>query len=332
MKKLLCILSLLVASLSAGYEDYSEQSFDFNDCTPCETQCCSSSLFNLSNSRFEIGYAFGRYISLDENYLELGFFSPILNSDSYQLLVDTKGYRFDNGKWGASAGLGFRTALCDSVIGANVFYDYLRGSYKNNFNQVGVGVEWLSGCFDVRANGYFPVGTTTYYDCACVFDDFSDSLFASKSFAEYAYTGFDAEVGMNLFSYCDFNFYAAGGPYYYKRTGKNFDFWGGYGRFEVSWKDMLSAQVIVTGDKVYSTRVQGIVRLSLPFSFFSSSCNTQCVCNEQLLRPIRRNGVILTDKCCDWTWNWDDNISGARSGSFSNSFSSGSSSSFSSSF
>lgn len=269
----------------------------------------ASSSITLANASFEVGYAFGRYISLDENYLELGLFAPVIASDNNQFFLDAKGYRFDSGKWGSSTGLGWRTRFCGSyAFGVNAYYDYLRSPKSNNYNQLGVGVELLAGCFDVRANGYFPFGTRKYSDCLCFFDDldFGGDFFATNSLKEFSYTGFDAEVGINLFSFCDINFYAAGGPYYYKRSDKNFDFWGGYGRFEISWKDILSAQVIVTGDEVYNTNVQGIVRLSIPFSFFN--CSTQCTCDELLLQRVRRNGVILTDTCCDWTWNWDDTI------------------------
>lgn len=319
MKKLLTFFALFTASLHGGY-GYNECCPDDNvnyietnigeDCAPC-----SGGLFTLANSTFEVGYAFGRYISLDENYLELGLFTPLLQSDSSQFFIDAKGYRFDNGKWGSSAGVGFRTKLCDYGFGANVYYDYLRSFHsKHNYNQWGIGLEFLGGCFDVRANGYFPFGKRKYSSCTCVFDfndfsygDFSDSnsgFYAENTKKEFAYTGFDAEVGFQLFSFCDIDFYAAGGPYYYKRCDKKFDFWGGYGRFEVSWKDILSAQVIVTSDKVYNTNVQGIVRLSVPLNFFS--CSSQCTCDNLLAQPVRRNGVILTDTCCDWCWNWDD--------------------------
>lgn len=277
-------------------------------CAPYINYCAS--VFSITNTTFEIGYATGRYITLDQDYTEIGMFMPILNSDNHQFFFDVKGYRFDKGKWGESAGFGYRTRYFDKgVFGINLYYDGItvqrhRHWNKHSYNQVGLGLEWLSECYDLRTNIYLPYGVKLFKSHKCCFDDFSDGFFAKSRILDFAYGGIDAEAGATLFSRYDFELYAAAGPYYYQRA-KARNFWGGLARLEFSWRDIISVQGIVTADKENHTNVQGIFRLSLPLSL--TGLRAICSCDGLLFQPVRRNGVILTDHCCDWDWNWDDN-------------------------
>lgn len=265
---------------------------------------CDASLLNFCNTSFQVGYAFGQYIALEDNYTQFGLFSPLLNRNDFQFLVDLKGYRLDNGKWGASSGFGLRTlSLCDSVFGFNMYYDYIRGESKHNYNQVGAGLEWLNSCYEIRVNGYLPFGIKTYSCCKCCFDDYGDGLFARRQFLNFAYGGFDAEAGITVFRCRDIRFYSAVGPYYYQRNRAR-DFFGGFVRFQADWRDIFTAQLIITTDKQNHTKAQGIITFSIPLRVFG--CEPLCSCNDLLLQPIRRNGIILTDSCCDWEWNWND--------------------------
>ena len=187
----------------------------------------------------------------------------------------------------------------------NVYYDYRRGDDKHNFHQLGLGAEWLNGCWDLRINSYLPwnKSQTSAY---CVFDDLGDGFFAKRHKFEYAYSGFDAEIGMPLWNCCDFSLYGAAGPYYYGRSHVH-HFFGGTARLELDWRSILSLQVRVSYDKVYSTCVQGTIQVSLPLDFFNcDSCCDSCGCQCLFCEPVQRNGIILIDDCCNWTWNWDD--------------------------
>lgn len=271
--------------------------------------CAECSIYDNSifqKTRVELGYNIGKYISIDEDYSEIGIFAPLsLSNCCFTPFVDIHGYRFNDGKWAASTGIGIREKISeDSVLGINIYYDCRKE--ESNFHQIGMGFEWLNECWDFRMNGYLPIAQKTHLSAMCVFDNIGDGFFATSRRIDYAYSGFDAEVGVPLLNYCDFNLYGAAGPYYYLRSHRN-HFWGGYGRLELDWRSILSFQIRMSYDKVNSTNVQGIIQLSLPLDFFcSGSCWQNWGCHNLTDQPVRRNGVILTDHCCNWTWNWND--------------------------
>lgn len=267
--------------------------------------CLDASLIDnniFQKTEIELGYYTGRFISIDEDYLEIGLFAPFYLSNCYTTFLDVHGYRFNDGKWASSAGLVIRQNLSEfSALGFNTYYDYRRGISRHNFHQIGLGFEWLKNCWDFRINGYLPVSQKTQTSNFCVFDQLGDGFFATSRRVEYAYNGFDAEIGMPLLSCCNFNLYGAAGPYYYMRSHQN-HFWGGHGRLELDWKSIFYLQIRMSYDKVHSTNFQGVIQVSFPLDF----CWKNCGCHGLMSKRVQRNGIILTDHCCDWTWNWDD--------------------------
>lgn len=260
----------------------------------------------FQGTRFEFGYDTGNYISIDKDYAEVDVFVPLFLSNCYTLFFDVHGYRFNNGKWAASTGVGIRKNLTEfSALGMNTYYDYRRGKSKRNFHQIGLGFEWLNNCFDFRTNGYLPISKKTQTWNFCVFDQLGDDFFATRRKIEYAYSGFDAEIGKQLFSYFDFNLYSAVGPYYYLRSHQN-HFWGGYGRVELDWKSILSVQIKISYDRIYRTNIQGTFQISIPLELFCSGrFSKNCGCHRLPSQQTMRNGIILTDHCCKWKWNWE---------------------------
>lgn len=268
----------------------------------------SPSYINIFHeTQLEFGYNTGKFISIDKDYSEASIFVPMSLSNCYTPFLELHSYRFNDGKWAASTGVGIRKNLTEfSVLGINVYYDYLRGESKHNFHQIGLGLEWLNDCWDIRINGYLPVSQKTHKSAFTIFDQFDDGFFATRRKIEYAYSGFDAEIGVPLLRYCNFNLYGAAGPYYFLNFHQN-HFVGGYGRLELDWNSVLSLQIRMSYDKVYSTNIQGIIQFSLPLDFFCScSCSENCGCHCSINQQVRRKGIILTDHCCNWTWNWDD--------------------------
>lgn len=275
--------------------------FHFWDCS----QVYCDSVFQ--ETQIELGYTTGKFISIDKDYAEVGLFVPLSLPNCYSSFLDARGYRFKDGKWAASTGVGIRKNLSEfSALGINTYYDYRRGESKHNFHQIGLGFEWLNNCWDIRINGYLPISQKKQTSEFCVFDQLGDGFFATRRRIEYAYSGFDAEIGLPLLSYSDFNLYGAAGPYYHFRSHQN-HFFGGHGRLELNWKSILSFQVRISYDKVYSTNVQGMIQISFPLdSFCSGLCGEDGRCHHLINQKVWRNGIILTDHCCDWTWNWDD--------------------------
>lgn len=261
---------------------------------------------NVQEPRFEIGYSVGDFISVHHNYAELGLFIPA-SFNTWQPFIDVSGRRFDSGKWASSSGVGMRKILSGSTaIGVNSYYDYRRSLHRRDFHQVGFGLEWLTSCWDLRLNTYFPVGKTNQTSQYCRFN-IGDGYRASRHLIDYAYRGFDAEFGVPLLRFCGLDLYAAAGPYFYqqKKEPIHRHFWGGFFRMELDWMTIFSIQLLASHDKIYHTNVQGIFQISIPFDFFCfNSCNESCGCECKLTQPVRRNGNIQLDDCCNWKWNW----------------------------
>lgn len=269
---------------------------------------CSQSCDSMfQGTQIEFGYNSGKFISIDKDYSEATLFVPLSLSNCYTSYFDARGYRFNDGKWAASTGVGIRKNLNEfSALGINTYYDYRRGESKHNFHQIGLGFEWLNNCWDIRINGYLPISHKTQTWNFCIFDQLGDDFFATRRRIEYVYSGFDAEIGMPLFSYCDFNLYGAVGPYYYLHSHQN-HLWGGSGRLELDWKSIFSFQIRMSYDRVYSTNIQGTIAVSFPLEFVCSGlCRGNYGCHRLVSQQVRRNGIILTDNCCHWTWNWND--------------------------
>lgn len=273
-------------------------------CDPCCNTCCGTLVNSLLYSRVHAGYSTGDFIGIEDDYAEIGIFAPLYLCDDTNFFLDATGYRFNNSHLASSIGLGFRKRLCNcDVLGVNVYWDALDAKCDKNFNRVGVGLEWLGRCWEARANGYFNVGKK-FTHCHCrVFDDYIGPYFATCNSTQYAIeNGFDAEFGIPYCIPCsNLKLFAGVGPYYY--TAKNEkNFWGGMARFEIDWNQIITLRVRTSYDNVYKSQTQGQIFVTLPFEVF---CNGFCgLCDDALLRPVYRNGIIFTKECCSYDWNW----------------------------
>ena len=156
-------------------------------------------------------------------YTAAELFAPHwIDSDSL-FFLDARGFATYNPAGGANVGFGWRTYLedFDRIIGFTGWWDYDTG-HKRNYNQFAMSFESLGRYFDLRANGYLPVSTTSNTLNSSV----SGPAFYAYNFImlnrlvtrETAYTGFDTEIGgptpllgrYGLSSYAGFYFYNAG--------------------------------------------------------------------------------------------------------------------------
>lgn len=267
-----------------------------------------ASLFGIRNgalcwhpARISVsGYA-GEGIGLDNRKASLSvFFAPQLNND-WHPFIDLRGhYLSSHGHWAANAGLGARwQKCCDGILGAYVFYDYREGKHCD-FHQVGPGLEYFGGCFDVRLNGYFLVGSDSHTR-RHVFDDYIGPFRMTCKHVERATGGGNLEFGRDIYTCGCLGFYGALGTYYYHHRGSD-NFWGGSARFLVRYTEYFSIEAKVTYDRHFHTKAQGIFTLTLPFNL----CNACQACENCLLwQPVVRNDVIILDqrKCC-WSTNF----------------------------
>lgn len=253
----------------------------------------------LEASRINIGYAAGQFITIDKSYLELGFSNPFMVCQDCYSFIDLNGYRFNNGKWASSIGLGIRENITDCcAFGVNAYYDYRRINCERNFHQLGVGLEWFTERLDFQINGYVPIKNRSH---KCI-HTFNLNVVVTNEETIFAYTGFDAGIGTQLFNYCNYSLYTALGPYYFFKHNRD-DFAGVFGELQLDWQSMVSLQLRMSYDRVNAFNVQGVFQLSIPLDF-SCFCEDKKYweCEGLLSRPVRRNDMILTGHSCRWSW------------------------------
>ena len=105
-----------------------------------------------------------------------------------------------------NAGVGYRHLLADValILGANVYYDSHWSSNNNRFDQLGLGLEFLSEWVDARGNWYVPeggeksVGDGRVWAWGDVYGEGNGILQKGYGGVERARDGYDAEVGVRL--------------------------------------------------------------------------------------------------------------------------------------
>ncbi len=257
----------------------------------------------LRNTRFEIGYSAGKFIEIDQSYPEIGLFVPVFVAKTRMAFADARAYRLDNGRLAVNGGLGFRTwGRPGWVWGANIYYDHRESIFLRPFQRIGVGLEWLTSCWDIRVNGYFSICSTQFRRVEKVFR-FVGGFISKCSHTQFSPNGgFDAEIGVPLGCWCDFSLYGAIGPYYYRQRFKN-NFWGGQARLQLGWKSYLFFQVRTSYDHINHSHTQGTIFLCFPFDVLCCCCIDD-PCQKLLAQPVRRQGIIMTERCCVYENNF----------------------------
>ncbi|MGK7908385.1 MAG: beta strand repeat-containing protein [Synechococcus sp.] len=161
----------------------------------------------------------------------------------------------------------------DRILGGYVSLD-VRDTGESVFPQIGFGFERL-GQFDIRANGYIPVGDTKqqtdrfetgFSITNTEFQGRSLQLTAENTIweeSEVALGGFDVEAGGSIFRWNDHgNLELFGGLYYL--GGDDVSAVGGRGRLALTPVEGMEFGVGVQGDDVFGTRVFFGVTAHLP--------------------------------------------------------------------
>lgn len=303
MKKIKFTVFTFLMSLCLLYATYGECSPSMQADFFKDYKCGDPWTANL-----ELGYTYGQFIGMKKSYGELGLFFAPKHAKGIQHFIDARGYLIENGQGAASVGIGRRLWIADScrVLGANIYYDYRRGN-RGAFNRIGVGLEYLGECVDFRANGYFPLNHGVRKGKEHIFNAFIGPFFETCQEKEFAFLGFDFEIGRSLWSDCFFDVYGAIGPYFYHHSELD-GIYGGYARLDLNLNDWLWLEARVSSDNMYHTNVQGTVNISFPLyrMFNCSSCQNSC--KDILTQPVQRNNVIFTESCCSRTFNWDELI------------------------
>lgn len=245
-----------------------------------------------------IHYRGGDGRSYSEGYESVEAFLGKFGSSYHDyLFFDFNFHRVDQGRFAANYALGLRSFNCDydKMIGAYVSYD-TRRLLRHTLNQIGVGVELLSTCWDIRANGYIPIAKKSVFQDSTPFNYPGGFSTLRKQYKTSAW-GLDVEIGRYFFCNCNcFNLYLGVGPYFYGSECCN-SLVGGMGRAEVVLCENIFLRYYITYDRIFHSKSQGEIALYIPFS----SC---CGWWHCLFPPLYRNEIILVEKTCRFESNF----------------------------
>ena len=175
----------------------------------------------------------------------------------------------DNDTSEINIGIGWRSMFFNDtgILGLNLYYDSMKSSNSNKYNQLGIGIEALSRWMDFRFNYYNPSGSNTerVYDL----DTYK---FTSKSLIQYmgyeeVMEGVDVEIGTMIpfiSDYIETRVYI-GGYYYDSDIISNFE--GIKGRLSIKPCPFINIEIEVREDneRGHDTFIGGY--LDIPFTF-----------------------------------------------------------------
>lgn len=234
----------------------------------------------------------GNGIGFDQGYTSLDvFLSGTPKDENMLLFTDLRGHIFNNGKWAANGGLGFRYSRNCWAYGLNAFYDY-RDAKHRYFQQIGAGFEALGKKWAFRLNGYFPLERKkTYFDGFWKFKG-HHALFSKRS--ELTFAGFDAEVERDLYRKGDFGISALFSGYYLNGAYDRYAA-GGLLNVKLNITPYITVQGTGSYDNQFKARGSGEVSLNLPLGKIKKqkACPSNSLA-EKLVSPVFRFEIIPT--------------------------------------
>ena len=200
-------------------------------------------------------------------------FVPIINNESGNILfaesyinwnIETDGL---DSSIGSSTRIGYRWLANKNktIFGINAGIDN-RPFQAQNFLQAGIGLEALKKNYEIRLNGYLPVGLTsnlysTYYQGAYGLANDQLKLNRSRWFG-VALSGLDAEIGLPVARWKsgDLRLFAS----YYYLDGSYVNATSGVrGRAEVRLGKNVSVGGTISYDDIFQTQATGYIRYGL---------------------------------------------------------------------
>lgn len=241
--------------------------------------------------QLSLGYAAGKFIGIKRSYAEAGLFVIPEPISYYQPLGDFKIYRFNNGRWAASLGIGARWwDSCSRIWGVNFFYDYYKGSL-GNFNRFGVGLEWFTDLLDYRLNAYIPFSSEKSRK------GYDEEGYPYRE-TETTFKGVDFEAGRRWCLQYNLEAELAAGPYYYHHKERSV--YGGMARLGIIWRHYVTLEGRFSDDNRYKANFQAKITLTLPL--YELFCSKEPSC-DPITQPIQRTGVIFTRHKSRWIEN-----------------------------
>jgi hypothetical protein len=183
---------------------------------------------------------------------------------------DLRVHLFNNVRVAGNVGLGIR-AVSSRIWGVYAYYDY-HLTLHQGYSQASVGFESLGEVWDVRVNGYLPLGAK------------KSSHFGGKR--EFALKSANGEVGAK-YSFV----YAALGPYYLDGYYGKIS-WGGKVRLAISFGPRVQVEASGSYDKLFQWVGQGQIGLSFPFGSRKNLKPKEIPLQKRAMSSVGRNEII----------------------------------------
>ncbi|NER25337.1 MAG: hypothetical protein F6J96_32505 [Symploca sp. SIO1C2] len=201
-------------------------------------------------------------------------FVPLLQNPGKDLLFLEGRLLLDNGaNVGGNILVGYRAfnPELNRSFGGYIGYDN-RDTGDSTFNQIGLGLESLGEIWDLRLNGYIPVGDTRQVVASSTFDTgfqavgtpifqgnslllSGERIFRSTTIQEAAMSGLDLELGAKIAEFANGGEVRGyGGVYYYDASGSPSTV-GGKVRVEVKPTDSLNLGFGLQHDDLFGTNI-----------------------------------------------------------------------------
>jgi len=249
-----------------------------------------------------IGHIAGEAVGRDESLTHINL-QPYVFVDQNMLFSDLRLYRLNEGGVGGNVGAGLRRYLAahDAVFGAIAYFD-VDDTKRQEFQQLGLSLEYLSRWLDLRANWYVPIGDkeqilgTGFVDGSQRFFENSLLIDATTTFGNAA-EGVDvtATVPVPWEMLRPYNVEASAGFYHYQARDVDLpELWGYRLRADASFFDrVLHTFVELTSDRQFDTRV--VFGASL--DYYGGFENRSRIKDRQYYRMsefVRRNYNVVT--------------------------------------
>lgn len=237
----------------------------------------------------------------DEAFGSFDLFLPMLGDTDRLLFLDARAsFGSEQEIEQGSVGLGYRFRHENGwVYGFNGYFDYLNSQYDNGFTQLGLGVEALSQDWELRANGYLPVGDIEAALASANAALIEAGRLVFRAGEETALQGFDGEIGYRLpfltpDDLTQIKLFAGG--YWYTGEGVE-DVPGVSARVELSRAGLpafgngsrLTLVAGLTYDEQYDTQSIFLARLRVPLGDTSGQAPY-----DPLYRRVERSDAIRT--------------------------------------
>ncbi|MBF2068036.1 MAG: right-handed parallel beta-helix repeat-containing protein [Calothrix sp. C42_A2020_038] len=218
---------------------------------PVVAQTTNNSVFSRFSGSFTstgTGY--------QEPYFSIEGFIPFQNTNNNLTFLEGRLLLSTDSTMGGNLLLGHRFGVSDDAVwGGYIAYD-IRNTGSNTFNQIGLGLERLGKNWELRTNGYIPLGTSKQVTS----ESFRGFRFAGNNLLldvnrefEVALAGFDVEAGVPIARLGEGYVRAYGGMYYY--TGDVGSTLGVRGRLVANPTNNVSLGLTLQHDSIFDTRL-----------------------------------------------------------------------------